>query len=76
MRNIIKNYLIRRDLRRLDVEIVAAEQMGRKSYGFEIKKEYVDGFNNQLARDVQTTIFQQESVVKRRQMVIGMEGIE
>lgn len=39
------------------VTLLAAEQLGRKSYGFEIKKEYVDGFKNKLAANVQTTIF-------------------
>lgn len=39
------------------VTLLAAEQLGRKSYGFEIKKEYVDGFNEKLAKNVQSTIF-------------------
>ena len=52
------------------VTLLAAEQLGRKSYGFEIKREYVDGFNNKLAKNVQTTIFQQEKNVKQRQAVI------
>jgi len=33
--------------------LLAAEQLGRKSYGFEIKKEYVDRFNQELAKNVQ-----------------------
>lgn len=41
------------------VTLLAAEQLGRKSYGFEIKKEFVEGFNNKLAKNVQATIFQQ-----------------
>ena len=41
------------------VTLLAAELMGRKSYGFEIKKEFVKGFNEKLATNVQTTIFQQ-----------------
>jgi len=41
------------------ITLLAAEQLGRKSYGFEIKKQFVDGFYNQLAKNVQTTIFQQ-----------------
>lgn len=41
------------------VALLAAEQLGRKAYGFEIKKEYVDGFNKKLAVNVQTTILQQ-----------------
>jgi len=39
------------------VTLLAAEQMGRKSYGFEIKKEYVKSFNERLAKNVQTTIY-------------------
>ena len=42
------------------VTLLAAEQLGRKSYGFEIKKEYVEGFNNKLASTVQRTFFQFE----------------
>lgn len=42
------------------VTLLAAEQLGRKSYGFEIKKEYVEAFNSKLAQNVQSTIFQQE----------------
>ena len=37
------------------VTLLAAEQLGRKSYGFEIKKEFVKGFNEQLANNVQMT---------------------
>jgi len=37
--------------------LLAAEQLGRKSYGFEITRKFVDGFNNILAKDVQTTIY-------------------
>jgi len=40
------------------VALLAAEQLGRRSYGFEIKKEYVDGFNDTLAKNVQTSLFQ------------------
>lgn len=42
------------------VTLLAAESLGRKSYGFEIKKEYVDSFNSILAKNVQTTIYNQE----------------
>jgi site-specific DNA-methyltransferase (adenine-specific) len=42
------------------VVLLAAEELGRKSYGFEIKKEYVEAFNSKLAQNVQSTIFQQE----------------
>lgn len=39
------------------VTLLAAEMLGRKGYGFEIKKEYVEGFNNKLASRVQKTIW-------------------
>jgi site-specific DNA-methyltransferase (adenine-specific) len=42
------------------ITLLAAEQLGRKSYGFEIKKEFVDGFNKKIAHNLQTTLFQQE----------------
>ena len=47
------------------VTLLGAEQLGRKSYGFEIKKEFVEGFNSKLAQNVQTTIFQQELIQKQ-----------
>ena len=43
------------------VTLLAAEQMGRKSYGFEIKKQYVDDFYKYLESDVQTTIYNLEN---------------
>lgn len=42
------------------VTLLAAEQLGRQSYGFEIKKEYVDAFNEVLASSVQTSFFNLE----------------
>jgi site-specific DNA-methyltransferase (adenine-specific) len=52
------------------VTLLAAETLGRKSYGFEIKKEFVKGFNEKLAKNVQTTLFQlqlkQEQLNKKR----------
>lgn len=42
------------------VTLLAAEMLGRKSYGFEIKREYVDAFNMQLAKNVQRTLFNLE----------------
>lgn len=39
------------------VTLLAAEMLGRKAYGFEIKKEFVDGFKTKLAANVQTTVF-------------------
>jgi site-specific DNA-methyltransferase (adenine-specific) len=47
------------------VSLLAAEQLGRKAYGFEIKKNFVDDFNSKLAANVQTTIFQQELMQKQ-----------
>ena len=38
------------------VTLLAAEQMGRKGYGFEIKREYVKKFYDELAANYQTTI--------------------
>jgi len=37
--------------------LLAAEELGRKSFGFEIKKNYVNAFREELARNVQTSIF-------------------
>lgn len=42
------------------VTLLAAEQMGRRSYGFEIKKQYVDSFSNDLANNMQITLAQHE----------------
>jgi site-specific DNA-methyltransferase (adenine-specific) len=38
------------------VTLLAAEQLGRKAYGFEIKREFVDAFNNVISRNVQSTL--------------------
>ncbi len=50
------------------VTLLAAEQLGRKSYGFEIKKEYVEGFKRELASNVQVTFYQQEARKEHRQL--------
>ena len=50
------------------VTLLAAEQLGRRAYGFEIKKEYVEGFYNVLAKNVQTTIFQQGLLQKANRL--------
>lgn len=52
--------------------LLAAEQLGRKSYGFEIKKEYCGAFKK-LQNNIQTTIFQtdkehEEKANKYKQM--------
>lgn len=47
------------------VTLLAAEQLGRPSYGFEIKKGFVEDFNSKLAQNVQISIFQHEAEQKR-----------
>ena len=47
------------------VTLLAAEQLGRKAYGFEIKKQYVKDFYEKLATNVQRTIFQLELETKQ-----------
>jgi site-specific DNA-methyltransferase (adenine-specific) len=53
------------------VTLLAAEQLGRKSYGFEIKKQFVDDFYNILAKNVQTSIlnleYEEQKQRRRRQ---------
>lgn len=44
------------------ITLLAAEMLGRKSYGFEIKKEFVDGFYSKLATNIQTTFYQLEAM--------------
>ena len=56
------------------VSLLAAENMGRKSYGFEIKKNFVDDFYSKLAQNVQVNIYQQEIEQKKyktKQLSIG-----
>ena len=55
------------------VTLLAAEQLGRKSYGFEIKKEYVKLFNEQLAANVQRTLFQVQAEQTRAQARMAFE---
>ncbi len=52
------------------VTLLAAEQLGRKSYGFEIKKEYVEGFKRELASNVQVTFYQWETRKEYKQLTI------
>lgn len=40
------------------ITLLAAHQLGRRAYGFEIKKQYVDDFKTKLASNVQTTLLQ------------------
>ncbi len=55
------------------ITLLAAEQLGRRSYGFEIKKEYVKAFNETLAQNVQTSMLQQldrDSEVRKQLSII------
>lgn len=47
------------------VTLLAAEMLGRKSYGFEIKKEFVNAFNDKLAQNIQCSLLQCEANEKR-----------
>ena len=58
------------------VTLLAAEELGRISYGFEIKKEYVEGFRDKLAPNMQRTIFQQELESRKYQQRQLMEFIK
>lgn len=55
--------------------LLAAEMLGRKSYGFEIKKEYVDAFNNSFANKVQTTMYSLELEQRRQTKIAEYGGI-
>lgn len=46
------------------VTLLAAEMLGRKSYGFEIKKKFVDDFNSELAQNVQISMLQYQAEQK------------
>lgn len=47
------------------VTLLAAEQLGRKSFGFEIKKEFVEGFNSQLSKNIQYTLLEPQKRVEQ-----------
>ncbi len=47
--------------------LLAAEHLGRKAYGFEIKKEFCKAFQEKLAKNVQRTFFQLEFEENQRQ---------
>jgi len=54
------------------VTLLAAEMLGRKSYGFEIKKQYVDDFNSKLANNIQISMLQQEfEQIKANKLILG-----
>jgi hypothetical protein len=53
--------------------------MGRKSYGFEIKKEFVDAYHAQIETIVQATFYQQErdkQQAQRRLAYVDKEQVE
>jgi len=52
------------------VTLLAAKQLGRRAYGFEIKKEFVNGFNEKLAANVQTTIFNKPKQKHNQNLVL------
>ncbi len=54
--------------------LLAAEQLGRRAYGFEIKREFVKAFYEQLAPNVQTSIFSLAQVASLRQSQLSLEG--
>lgn len=58
------------------VTLLAAEQLGRKSYGFEIKKEYFDGFHSKIAGSYQNTIFQKPKQRHYEQNAIFSVGVD
>ena len=49
------------------VALLAAEQLGRRAYGFEIKKEFVDAFNSEFKDGMQKTFFQHEREEQNKQ---------
>jgi site-specific DNA-methyltransferase (adenine-specific) len=53
------------------VTLLAAEQLGRKSYGFEIKKEFCKSFNDILAKGIQKDLFSQIQSNKEIQMKVA-----
>ncbi len=56
------------------VTLLAAKELGRKSYGFEIKREYVQAFNETFKDRVQTTLYNLEEERQRnewKQMKFG-----
>lgn len=48
--------------------LLAAKQLGRKAYGFEIKREYVRAFQEKIAGNYQTTIFNVEQPLIKSDM--------
>lgn len=59
------------------VTLLAAEQLGRKSYGFEIKKEYVKAFSEIFKKNVQVTLDNLEAEIlknKWKQVALQSDG--
>lgn len=52
------------------VTLLAAEQLGRKSYGFEIEKGYVEAFKREFASNIQQTFYQVEARREHKQLTI------
>lgn len=50
--------------------LLAAEQLGRRAFGFEIKKEFVDAFHREIKNNYQFTIFQEIKKDKHEQISI------
>ena len=59
------------------VTLLAAEQLGRKSYGFEIKKEYVKAFNETFKKNRQITLdnLMHEEIEKARREYHDIERL-
>ena len=58
------------------ITLVAAEQMGRKAYGFEIKKEYVKAFNETFKGATQVTIDSVAADVIKKEQQRLFTGVE
>lgn len=57
------------------ITLVAAEQLGRQGYGFEIKREYVKAFNDTFKNKLQTTLYnvlEEEQANRWKQMQFGV----
>ena len=45
------------------ITLIAAKELNRRSYGFELKKEFVKGFNEKLNRAIQPNLFAYQGTV-------------
>ena len=62
------------------VTLLAAELLGRKAYGFEIKKEFIQAFEEKMLSNVQTTLFQTENQPEKhyknvQESLLGRAGL-